>query len=169
VGYEMFLELMERTMSELKGEPIEPKIDPEIKVDRSAFIPESYVSAIDQRLMSYKRLAKMTELSEVTAFHDELRDRFGPLPEPAKMLIDKITLKVICRGLGIERLDLADDKLVLFFSVDCPIPPEKVTGLVQQNSERFRLTPDNKLEVSLPHTLFPDPIGSTKELLQDLS
>jgi transcription-repair coupling factor (superfamily II helicase) len=169
VGYEMFLELMERTMSELKGEPIEPKIDPEIKVDRSAFIPESYVSAIDQRLMSYKRLAKMTELSEVTAFHDELRDRFGPLPEPAKMLIDKITLKVICRRLGIERLDLADDKLVLFFSADCPIPPEKVTGLVQQNSERFRLTPDNKLEVSLPHRLFPDPIGSTKELLQDLS
>jgi len=167
VGYEMFLELMERTMSELKGEPIQPDVEPEIQVNRSAYIPETYVSAIDQRLMSYKRLARMTDPSEVISFHEELRDRFGPLPEPARMLIEKITLKVMCKRLGIQRLDLADDRLVLFFSQDCRIEPEKVARLVQQNPERFRLTPDNMLSVSMPGDQVPDPVTATKELLKD--
>jgi transcription-repair coupling factor (superfamily II helicase) len=165
----MFLDLMERSMSELKGEPVRTEIEPEIKVNRSAYIPESYVSAIDQRLMSYKRLAKMTEASEVTAFHDELKDRFGPLPESAGMLMDKIMLKVMCKKLGIHRLDLADNRLTLFFSKDCCVKPERVTGLVQQDPERFRLTPDGMLEVSMPHDAFSDSVTATKELLKDLS
>jgi transcription-repair coupling factor (superfamily II helicase) len=168
VGYEMFLDLMERAMSELKGEPVEPELEPEIKVNRSAYIPEDYVSAIDQRLTSYRRLAKMTDPSEVTVFRDELRDRFGPLPEPAKMLIDKIMLKVMCKKLGIQRLDLTDDRLVLFFSPHCHVRPENVTRLVQQDPARRRLTPDGMLEVSMAAHPVSDSVTATKELLQDL-
>lgn len=171
VGYEMYLELMERSMSELKGEPVEPEVDPEIKVNRSAYIPETYVSDIDQRLVTYKRLSRMSEPSEIKAFYEELRDRFGPLPEPAKVLMDKITLKVICKKIGIQRLDLADQKLVLSFSRDCPLNPERITGLIQRDPQRFLLTPDGMLKVSMssgPSGQLADPLKETKKVLQDL-
>lgn len=168
VGYEMYLDLMERTMSELKGEPVEPEVDPEIKVNLSAYIPETYVSDIDQRLVTYKRLARMTEPSEVKGFYEELRDRFGPLPEPAKVLMDKITLKIICKKIGIQRLDLADQKLVLSFSRDCPLSPERITGLIQRDPQRFLLTPDGMLKVSMPSGQLADPLKETKKVLQDL-
>jgi transcription-repair coupling factor (superfamily II helicase) len=169
VGYEMFLELMERAMSELKGEPVEPAFEPEIKVNRSAYIPEDYVSTIDQRLMSYKRLARMTHVSEVTAFREELRDRFGPLPEPACMLLDKIVLKVMCKKLGIKRLDLADQRMVLSFNQDAGLEPEKLTRLVQRDPAGSRLTPDGILELAMPKDRFPDLAEGAKEVLQDLA
>jgi len=171
VGYEMYLELMERTMRELKGEPVEPEVEPEIKVNWSAYIPEDYVSGIDQRLVSYKRLARMTETSEVEAFQEELRDRFGPLPEPAIVLIDKIMLKVIGKKIGIQRLDLTDQRLVLSFSRDSPLRPEKITSLIQRDPGRFRITPDGVLEVSMPSGPSGQsvrPLEATKKVLQDL-
>jgi len=168
VGYEMYLQLMERTMSELKGETAEPEVESEIKVNWSAYLPEDYVSAIDQRLVSYKRLAKMTEVSELEAFHEELKDRFGPLPEPAKVLMDKIMLKIMCKALGIERLDLADQRLVLAFSGDCHVNPEKITDLIQRSPRRFRLTPDGVLEVSLKPGVYADTMEATKKVLQEL-
>ena len=168
VGYEMYLDLMERTMSELKGEPVEPEVDPEIKVNRSAYIPETYISDIDQRLVTYKRLARMNEPSEVQEFYEELRDRFGPLPEPAKVLIDKINLKIICKKIGIQRLDLSHQKLVLSFSTNCPLSPERITGLIQSAPKRFLLTPDGMLKVKMPPGKLADPLKETKKVLQDL-
>jgi transcription-repair coupling factor (superfamily II helicase) len=168
VGYEMYLQLMERTMRELKGEPAESEVEPEIKVNWSAYIPEDYVSGIDQRLVSYKRLARMTETSEVEQFHEELMDRFGPLPEPAKVLMDKIMLKVMCKKLGIERLDLADQRLVLSFSENCDVSPERITDLIQRSPRRFRLTPDGVLEVSMKPGEYADTLEATKKVLQDL-
>jgi len=168
VGYEMYFQLMERTVSELKGEPVEPEVDPEIKVDWSAYIPEAYISDIDQRLMSYKRLARMTESSEVVGFQEELRDRFGPLPEPARVLIDKIMLKVMCKKIGIERLELAGQKLVLAFAQDSSLSPENITRLIQRDTKRFRLTPDGVLKVSVPSGETADAVEATKKVLQDL-
>ncbi|RLB81469.1 MAG: transcription-repair coupling factor [Deltaproteobacteria bacterium] len=169
VGYEMYLELMERTMRELKGEPVEPEVEPEIKVNRSAYIPETYISDIDQRLVSYKRLARMTEPSEVVRFDEELRDRFGPPPEPARVLMDKIMLKVICKKIGIQRLDLADQRLVLSFSQDCRLRPEQITHLIQKDPGRFHLTPDGVFEVSMPSGRSADPLEITKKILQELT
>ncbi len=169
VGYEMYLKLMERTMRELKGEPVEAELEPEIKVNQSAYIPETYVSGIDQRLVLYKRLARMSEQSEVVQFHEELTDRFGPLPEPAKILMDKIMLKVMCKELGIERLDLVDQRLVLSFAKDCRVSPERITDLIQGDPERFCLTPDSVLEVSLPSGHSANPLEATKKVLQDLA
>jgi len=47
VGYDMFLELIENAISELKGEPVVERLEPEINIELSSLIPESYVTDID--------------------------------------------------------------------------------------------------------------------------
>ncbi|MDY6952382.1 MAG: TRCF domain-containing protein, partial [Thermodesulfobacteriota bacterium] len=169
VGYEMYLQLMERAMSEVKGEPVEPELEPEIQWQRSAYIPEAYVSDIDQRMTAYRRLARINDTSELKRLRQELRDRFGPLPEEADALLEKVLLKVVCKNLGIERLDIGPKGIVLAFCDRTCVKPEKIARLVQQDPQRFRLRPDHVLELGMSPGRSMDPVEVAKNLLQELA
>eukprot|EP00362_Geleiidae_sp_MMETSP1317_P001694 CAMPEP_0201283456 /NCGR_PEP_ID=MMETSP1317-20130820/8595_1 /ASSEMBLY_ACC=CAM_ASM_000770 /TAXON_ID=187299 /ORGANISM="Undescribed Undescribed, Strain Undescribed" /LENGTH=472 /DNA_ID=CAMNT_0047599741 /DNA_START=2104 /DNA_END=3521 /DNA_ORIENTATION=- len=95
VGYDIFLKLMENAVSEFKGKPIVEKLEPEININIPAFIPESYIQDIDQRLAAYRNLSKMSELKEILDFSKELTDRYGKPPKTAKNIFFKIMLKVL--------------------------------------------------------------------------
>jgi len=168
-GYEMYLQLMERAMSEAKGEPVEPELEPEILLERSAYIPEAYVSDIDQRMTTYRRLARANDTSELKRLREELRDRFGPLPVEAHSLLEKVLLKVLCKNLGIERLDVGPKGIVLAFSEKTCVKPEKIAGLVQKHPQRFRLRPDHVLEARLSPGRSAGPLELAKNLLQELA
>ena len=83
VGYDMFLKLMQTAIADLKGEPIPEPLEPEINLSISAFLPESYISDLDQRLIAYRRLARITEVNEIGELQAELIDRYGKLPDEA--------------------------------------------------------------------------------------
>lgn len=168
VGYEMYLQLMERTMSELKGEPVEPEQEPEIMGGRSAYIPETYVSDIDQRLTIYRRLARLTDTSELENLREELQDRFGPLPAEAMALLEKILLKVLCKRIGIHRLDLGPQSTVFTFSEKTHVRAEQITQLIQQDPQCFHFRPDYVLEAKVPWDGAADAMDLTKKVLQEL-
>jgi transcription-repair coupling factor (superfamily II helicase) len=169
VGHEMYLQLMERTVRELKGEPVESEIEPEIKINLSAYIPEGYILHIDQRMTTYRRLARIADESELEDIRKELLDRFGPLPDEALALLEKITLKVLCKKLGIERLELGSRDMVLTFSEKTPVTPEKILLLVQKDPNRFRLRPDHVLQAKMEPDGSVDPMEASKKVLQELA
>jgi len=170
VGYEMFLKLMENAMSELKGEPVAENLDAEINISISAFLPESYVPDINQRLTSYRRLARMTELSEIADFKTELTDRFGSLPEEATHLLLKSMLKVLSQKSGVKRLELKDRQLLLHFAEGEHIKnPSGIIDMVISNKDRFELTPGNILKVRLPKQSITGHIVKAKNILKEIA
>jgi transcription-repair coupling factor (superfamily II helicase) len=138
-------------------------------LERSAYIPEDYVFDIDQRMTCYRRLARINETSELESLREELRDRFGPLPEEAQALMEKVLLKVLCRKMGIQRLEFRPKSVVLTFSEKTCVKPGRVTALVQQQPLRFRLRPDHVLEAQVSPDGSTDPLELTKKLLQELA
>ncbi len=168
VGYDMFLKLMENAMSELKGEPIQERLEPEINILMSAFIPQSYIPDIDQRLSAYRRLAKMTELSEITEFKAELIDRFGPLPVEVANLLLKIMLKVLAIKAGVKRLDLTGRQLLLGFSEVHQKNPLGILDLIAMQKKRFELTPDHVLKVRLSTSDTTGLVSQSKNLLKEI-
>jgi len=169
VGHEMYLQLMERTMNELKGKPVEPEVEPEIIVNHSAYIPERYISDIDQRLTTYRRLARVTETSDLEDLRVELQDRFGSPPQEAMALLEKIILKVLCKQLGIQRLEIGSQNIVFTFSEKTRVTPEKITSLVQKEPRLYRLTPDYALHARIVSDGANDLMGATKKVLQALT
>ncbi len=170
VGYEMFLKLMENAISELKGEPVEVSLDTEINIPISAFLPESYMSDIDQRLTSYRRLARMTELSEIADFKKELTDRFGALPEEATNLLLKVMLKILSQKSGVKFLELKDRQLLLHFAGDEYIKnPSGIIDMVISNKERFELTPGHVLKIRLPKQSIAGHIVQAKNILKEIA
>jgi transcription-repair coupling factor (superfamily II helicase) len=160
VGYDMFLKLMEDAVAELKGEPSVQPLDPEINIQLSAYLSESYIPDIDQRMMLYRRLARMTEAQDIADIRSELTDRFGPPPAEATQLLLKILLKILARSAGVSRLDLVEQRLILYFSeahVNCTAA---VMKMILEEPERFELTPEGILRVRLA------PAGTVAQLAQ---
>ncbi len=169
VGYDMFLKLMENAIAELKGEaPLEP-LEPEINVRISAFLAESYIPDIDQRMAAYRRLAKMTELEEISDFNTELIDRYGGLPKEASNLLFKIVLKILSRKAGITRLDLKGQQLLLHYSDAHMKNSGSLVDLILSAPERFRLQTGHVLEVKLAGYRGDSHLSRTKNILKEIT
>jgi len=149
VGYDMFLRLLEESVSRLKGEAVVEKLEPEINVPMSVYIPEAYVPDIDQRMSIYRRLAKMSELKEISDIKAELVDRYGPLPEPAQNLLLKIMLRILAIKAGVKKLDLADSLMVLAFSETHQQHPFGILEMIDKSPDQYVFTPEQTLKVQM--------------------
>jgi transcription-repair coupling factor (superfamily II helicase) len=145
VGMDMFLELLNDAVRELKGEKAAPKIDPEVNIKIQAYIPEDYVPDINQRLVLYRRMASAGEEDEVSDLEDELLDRFGKLPSQVEALLETARIRNLLREYLIVSVDYYDGQIVFTFHADAEASLDKIIALVESNSERFRFTPDLKL------------------------
>ncbi|OQX11243.1 MAG: transcription-repair coupling factor, partial [Desulfobacteraceae bacterium IS3] len=169
VGYDMFLKLMEHAISELKGEPAADALEPEINVNMSAFIPESYISDIDQRLSAYRRLTKMNDLKEISEYKAELIDRFGPLPPEAANLLLKIMLRVLSIKAGVKKLDLSDHQAIFCFSEAHQKNPSAMADMILADPQHFEFTPDQVLKFRLEKRGGGSPLVQAKNLLKEIA
>ncbi|MCJ7772628.1 MAG: transcription-repair coupling factor, partial [Desulfobacterales bacterium] len=169
VGYEMFLQLMETSISELKGDPVLEALDPEINISISSYIPENFISDIDQRLSAYRRLAKIRDLKEITDFKNEMEDRFGPIPTEMSNLLLKIMLKVLSVQAGVKRLDLNENALLLYFSNDHLKNPAGIIDMIVSDAQQFTLSPDHVLKAVLKTNSEKQMLSQTKNILKEIA
>ncbi len=168
VGYEMYVHLMEKAIAELKGESVREPVEPEIQLNLAAHLPATYITHNNQRLTIYKRLATASTESELADMEEELRDRYGPLPLEAAHLFALLNLKLVLRRLWIRRLDALNGELVLTFAENPEIDVDKLTVLISAESERLRLSPDNRLHFRSSYSGVVESIGELKKLLHNL-
>ena len=50
VGFELYTEMMENAVRELRGEEVTPNVEPEIRLGISAYFPDDYIPDVNQRL-----------------------------------------------------------------------------------------------------------------------
>ncbi len=159
IGFEMYSELLEETVQELQGRAKEDRVDPEIRLGLSAFLPEKYLPDPNQRLVFYKRLAAADDEGELYRVADELRDRYGTLPEPARLLLEVMKLRVVLKELRIEQAEYDGRQLVFAFRADTPVAPEQILALVRPEASPFSFSPDYRLSLRcgrLPAETLPE-------------
>ncbi|MGE0440832.1 MAG: transcription-repair coupling factor [Gemmatimonadales bacterium] len=106
VGFDLYLRWLEETVKALRNDAgrVEAPAPPEVVFDRPAQLPDEYVADDDTKLDVYRRLARAVDPGEIDELRQELRERFGPLPDPAEHLLDLTRLRVIGAGLGIQHI-----------------------------------------------------------------
>jgi transcription-repair coupling factor (superfamily II helicase) len=107
IGYDLYVQMVSEAVSELKGEPRPRPVELSLDLPDAAHLPASYVAAEDVRLEAYRRLASVQTKAEVSDVRAEWEDRFGPLPAPARALLDVARLRVECVRLGITDVAVA--------------------------------------------------------------
>ncbi|MBI3915584.1 MAG: transcription-repair coupling factor [Betaproteobacteria bacterium] len=156
VGFNLYCAMLDVAVRSLK-EGREPDlaaplgVTTEINLHVPALLPADYCNDIHERLVLYKRLANCEDEGELTALREELVDRFGPLPDPARALLDSHRLRILGKPLGVTRIDATDSAILLQFVPAPPIEPARVLKLVQSR-RNYRLGGPDKLriEATLP-------------------
>jgi transcription-repair coupling factor (superfamily II helicase) len=148
IGYELYMRLIEQSIAELKGEEWHEEINPEININIPAFLPPNYISDMDVRLNLYRRLSFIREESELKAMVEEMEDRFGKSPPEVASLIKVMSVRLLLKKIGINKLDVSDDGMILTFSPETKLDPEKVIQWFGNRPERYRFLSDRKLKVA---------------------
>jgi transcription-repair coupling factor (superfamily II helicase) len=126
------------------------------------------VSDVHERLVLYKRLAGCETLEALDRLREELVDRFGIPPEPARALIECHRLRVLGQPLGIARVDAAETAIQLQFVAKPPIDPARVLNLVRQKSH-YRLAGQDKLRIELKLPDLKDRVTAIREAFGELA
>ena len=111
VGFEMYVRLLEDAAAELKGEPRAQPIEVRIDLPVDAYLPEDYIEREPLRLAAYRRIAETATVDDVADARAELRDRYGPLPEPALTLCEVAGLRAVLRRVGVTDVSVAPHEL----------------------------------------------------------
>jgi len=151
VGYELYTELMEKTVREIKGEEIgEEELLPEIQLGISAFIPEEYVQDVHQRLVLYKRISLAGSDEDINQIKSEMQDCYGDLPASVDNLLQVIRIRNCLKPLKGKKMGYDGKYLYIFFRDNSPVDPAKIIALYHKKIKNLRFTPDYKLYVPAP-------------------
>jgi transcription-repair coupling factor (superfamily II helicase) len=168
VGIDLYTQMMEEAMAGLKGE--EPAVEPDTQINlrASAFIPESYIGDMSLRLAAYKEISSAGDEPELSRIGADLRDRYGPLPEPAENLLAIMGVKIIAKAAMVNRIDGGARTITITFSEGARISPDKIMALLKRNQGRIKLIPEFTLQIAIADETLKTASEALRKCLQQL-
>ena len=120
LGFDMYHKILDEAIQELKEDEFKElfasefaakamgvlKVECAIETDLQIIIPDHYVASISERLSLYTKLDSIDTEEELENFRNSMIDRFGPIPEEVKDLIQMVKLRWAAEKLGFEKLIL---------------------------------------------------------------
>jgi transcription-repair coupling factor (superfamily II helicase) len=104
VGYEMYCQLLEQAVRQLKNQPQPATPDAHVEIGLSAFVPRSYIGADRQRMDVYRRVARADSLETVAQIERDITDAFGQPPRQVQVLLALTELRLLAGHFGIEKV-----------------------------------------------------------------
>ena len=148
IGFEMYLQLLEETIRELKGEDLvdDSRASVNLKVDLR--IDESYIPDMNQRLGVYRRIAAVRNRDELEDTLSEVRDRYGPPPASVLNLGSYASIRLLADRLRIEAVDREGTSVVFRFKPGASLDPTRVVNLIAKRPH-IALQPPSSLKLDL--------------------
>ncbi len=168
VGFDMYLQILEQAVQELKGEEVVVEVEPEIDLPIPAFIPGDYVEDINQRLVFYRRFSSAKTEEEVQEIGEELRDRYGPFPQVLENLLEVMNLKLLLKKGKVRRVSAEKERVILAFDPNSPIDPKRLVAAVAQGRGKREFTPDQRLKLRPVERGWKGMLEEIKKLLLEI-
>ena len=168
VGLELYTQMMEEAVRELKGGTVSRKVEPEIRLGIPAYFPDDYIPDTNQRLVFYKRLAGLSNNEELEEIRAELRDRYGAFPEVVENLFKVMDLRRSLKESLVEQIHYHDEMLSILFHEESPVETDRLLELITRNGSRFRLSPDRRLSFTPQGSRWDEIIPEVISLLHSL-
>ena len=132
LGYETYQKILKEAVTELRTEEFADLETADndindsedfvaectIECDMELSLPATYVPQASERIALYQELDSIERDDAIEAFASRLRDRFGPLPEVTRQLLQVPRLRRLARHLGIEKVNLRGGVMYIYFVGD---------------------------------------------------
>jgi transcription-repair coupling factor (superfamily II helicase) len=168
VGFDTYVRLLEETVRELKGEEIVPEIHSSLNLSLDIRIPADYISDENQRLRAYRQIANAADASAREHAEKEMEDRYGPVPNAVRNLLQYSALKTLAEQIGIEAIDRRNAMLSVKFHAETRVDPARLMNVVSK-TKAAQFTPAGVLILPLPGQIgAPEVLTFLQEKLEQL-
>jgi transcription-repair coupling factor (superfamily II helicase) len=137
LGFDLYTQMLERTVAELRGEEIEDETSVAINLGVDVSVPEEYISDMGQRLRAYKRIASARDDEALEQIRRETEDRYGRLPESVERLFAYASLRRAAEALGVVSIDRTPSGLAVKLKETAKVSPDKLLELVSRGVASF--------------------------------
>lgn len=157
IGFEMYQKILDEAIRELKRKEFKELFKEEIQkqddyvsdctidTDLEILIPDEYVESITERLSLYSRLDNCENEKDLTDFHKEIIDRFGPIPPQVEDLFTTVRCRKMAVDLGFEKMIVKENTLKCFFVANPESPYfsskvfQKILDFIQTKTNKAKL------------------------------
>jgi transcription-repair coupling factor (superfamily II helicase) len=163
VGYELYCQLLENAVRRLKNQPIRETRHVAVDLPLTAYLPGSYVPPGRHKIDVYRKFSRVESSTQLEEIETELRDRFGPIPEPVANMVEIKRLQLLAQSWQIDDIHLEDKYIVVRYR-----NREKVEALASRSRGRLRVV-DSRSAYLVYQTAEAenlDPVAAVKSLLQ---
>jgi len=113
VGFDAYARILQESVRELQGQPIERQKELRIDLPVKAFVPPGWVAQEALRLELYRRISLAGDHAVLGEIRDETVDRYGALPEQVEVLFAIASLRLTAARLGVEEVTTYRDQVRL--------------------------------------------------------
>jgi transcription-repair coupling factor (superfamily II helicase) len=130
IGLDLYTRMIRDEIARLRGEDRAERTEAKVSIPLPAFLPDSYVHDTEERMDIYRRLSRQVDSAGIEGMRDELRDRFGPLPQQAENMLALVDLKIMAGAGGIEKAELGDDGVLSVVFARGRLPSKEAVGVL---------------------------------------
>jgi len=121
MGFELYCKILDEAVTELKSSEFSSvfrkdkkskEIETLVEIDMDAYIPEYYIEKDSERFDIYQRLYKSRSEKDIYEIREELKDRFGQLPQEVSNLLSAVELRLLGSQLGFSKITLTDTTII---------------------------------------------------------
>lgn len=166
IGFDLYCQMMDETIREMKGEQIEARIEPEIDLQVKGYIPNDYIPEINQRLEAYRRLQVIMDKDELESMKKEFTDRYGPIPEPVEKLLALVAIRRLCQRLHLKKLRLIDGRVIMDIDPATRMDAGQLTAVL---NARLKFVSEYQLVLTFHPDSWREVIDGVIETLEDMA
>ncbi|MBS3767149.1 MAG: transcription-repair coupling factor [Candidatus Cloacimonetes bacterium] len=155
IGISFYNQILKKAISRIKsGEDVDifaiDKNKTKIQTVIPYYFPKNYIENDKIRLQFYERLNKVEEYKEFAELRDEIKDRFGPIQEPAINVIKYYKIVFWSKKLAIDNISIDKNRIIISFGQD--ISQKKISTLLEKipNEISFKQSKGFQLTVKTP-------------------
>ncbi|MCK5511634.1 MAG: DEAD/DEAH box helicase, partial [Thermodesulfovibrionia bacterium] len=168
VGFDMYLEMLESAVAELKGEKVIPKIEPVLDLKITAVIPERYIENPDLRLSFYRRIASVKNRNSLMELREEFKDRFGAPPEETLRLLEIMEIKLLAKNISVTRIQNMAGRMKIVFAPETPVTSQQIFSLYKNRKTYLKFLPEGGIEVDLRGKEWSEIFIELKSIMEEL-
>jgi transcription-repair coupling factor (superfamily II helicase) len=145
VGYEMYCQLLDRAVRELKNEVVVVPSETSIEIGVTGLIPKAYIPSDSRRMDAYRRTSLAASPVELERLREELVGAYGPIPAPVERLLQLAELRIGANMLEVRSITVRDKDVIM------RIPPtraEELGAKLEQAKGNVVVLPPKKGESS---------------------
>lgn len=154
VGIDLYVQLLKEAISERQGKGIEtPETESRYNLSVDGYLPDDFTSDDGEKLELYQRINDLETISDLKRFYDEMRDRYGELPESVTMLLEKTRLEIFLRDERIESFKERVNKVELRFTeaYSSNVDGISLFELISERSSEIKIKYTNRMiSIELP-------------------